>query len=123
MKKKDMLCDMFDRQTGFMNLLKDHDRLTEWPVDLTTKMGQRLIKEYIFSTIEELAEASFTLKNRTHKLTDDRELDFDHFKEELIDAMSFLMEVWILSGLDYTQFYDEYIRKNNIVVERLNKGY
>jgi hypothetical protein len=53
---EDMLEDMFERQTAFMEELRRNDKLPEWPVDLTTKPGQRLIKETIFNTIEELAD-------------------------------------------------------------------
>lgn len=119
----DKLEDMFQRQSAFMEMLRKHDRLPEYPVDLTTKPGQRLIKEQIFNMIEELAEASFTLKNRNHKLTDDRSFDIDHYKEELGDALAFFMEVCILSGFTANEIFEEYKRKNQVVTERLISGY
>ena len=119
----DMFEDIFERQTKFMEELRDNDKLTEWPVDLTTKPGQRLIKETVFNLIEELAEASFTLKNRTHRVTDVRMLDIGHYKEELGDAMAYLIEVCILSGFTPEEMYEEYKRKNKIVSERLKSGY
>lgn len=119
----DSLHDSFDRQTKFMNLLKDNDRLPEFPIDITTKQGQRLIKECIFNLTEELFEASYTLKNRMHRLTDDRKIDFDHYKEELGDAFAYFIEVCILSGISAEDLIGEYRRKNQIVRERLEKGY
>lgn len=97
--------------------------MTEFPVDLTTKPGQRLIKETIFNMIEELAEASFTLKNRVHRVTDDKTLDFEHYREELGDALAYFLEVCILSGVGPKELHDEYCRKNKIVTERLKNGY
>ena len=119
----DMFVDIFDRQKVFMEQLKDNDILPEYPVDLTTKGGQRLIKEFIFNTIEELAEASFTLKNKAHKVTDDRKVDLDHYKEELGDALAYFVEICILSGFSAKEIYEEYNRKNGIVQKRLETGY
>ena len=120
---KDMLEEMFLRQKEFMELLREHDILPEWPIDLTTKPGQRIIKEYIFNMIEEIAEASFTLKNRVHKLSNDGQVDFEHYKEELVDALSYFMEICILSGISEHELFTEYCKKNAIVKERLESGY
>lgn len=106
-----------------MSMLVEHDKLPEYPVDLTTKPGQRLIKECVWNMVEELAEASFTLKNRQHKLSDDTDLDFPHYLEELGDAFAFFLEVCILSGITAEQLYEEYSRKNAAVKKRLQDGY
>jgi hypothetical protein len=106
-----------------MELLKDNEKMPEWPIDITSKPGQRLIKETLFNMIEELAEASFTLKNRMHRLTDARVLDVEHYKEELGDALAFFMEACILSGISPQDLYNEYCRKNEVVVNRLKNGY
>lgn len=119
----DKLEQMFEMQKSFMDELYRNDKLPEYPVDLRTKNGQRLIKEQIFNMIEELAEASFTLKNRTHKLSDDRSFDLDHYKEELGDAFAYFMEVCILSGITHAELYEEYKRKNSIVFDRIRNGY
>jgi hypothetical protein len=123
MADKDRLEDVFERQTEFMELLRQNDRIPEWPVDMTSKPGQRLIKETIFNMCEELFEASFTLKNRMHRLTDARLVDIDHYREELGDAFAFFLEVCILSGVTPQDLYDEYVRKNAVVKERLQRGY
>ena len=119
----DKLEQMFNIQTAFMEELRDNDRLPEWPVDLSTKPGQRLIKEMIFNTIEELAEASFTLKNKMHKISDDRAIDIDHYKEELGDTLAYFIEICVLSGFTANEIYEEHKRKNSIVSERLRNGY
>lgn len=119
----DQLDEMFARQIAFMEDLREADKLPEFPVDLTTKPGQRIIKEAIFNMIEELAEASFTLKNRVHRVTDDKTLDFNHYKEELGDALAYFLEVCIMSGIAPSELYDEYCRKNQVVADRLKNGY
>jgi NTP pyrophosphatase (non-canonical NTP hydrolase) len=119
----DMLEKAFMLQREFMDMLVEHDKMPEYPVDLTSKPGQRLIKECVWNMVEELAEASYTLKNRQHKLSDDRELDFAHYKEELGDAFAYLIEICHLSGISAEDLYDEYRRKNAIVKERLSNGY
>lgn len=119
----DKLEDMFKRQVEFMEMLRQNDKLPEYPVDMTSKPGQRLIKETIFNLCEELFEASFTLKNRVHRLTDARLYDRDHYREELGDALAYFLEVCILSGFSPQEIYEEYCAKNATVRERLQKGY
>jgi NTP pyrophosphatase (non-canonical NTP hydrolase) len=119
----DKLEKAFILQREFMDLLVENDKLPEYPVDLSTKPGQRLIKETVWNMVEELAEASFTLKNRMHKLSDDSVVDFEHYREELGDAFAFLMEVCLLSGISATDLYEEYRRKNQVVRQRLQDGY
>jgi NTP pyrophosphatase (non-canonical NTP hydrolase) len=118
-----MLYDVFKRQEEFMELLRVNDKLPEWPVDLTIKPGQRLIKETAFNLSDELHEAMATLKNKQHRLTDDRTLDFAHYKEELGDAFAFFIEICILSGINADDLYEEYCHKNKAVKERLARGY
>lgn len=119
----DMLYDAFRRQEDFMEQLRLADKLPEWPVDLTTKPGQRLVKETVFNLSDELHEATATLKNKMHRVTDDRTLDFAHYKEELGDAFAYFLEVCILSGIDAGSLYEQFCRKNREVGERLRRGY
>lgn len=121
--KKDRLDEIFDKQESFMDDLCAHDRLPEFPFDLTTKPGQRLIRETILNLIEELMEASFCLRNKMHRLTDVRVMDREHYKEELGDAFAYFVEVCILSGISPDELFAEYCRKNQIVKERLKNGY
>jgi NTP pyrophosphatase (non-canonical NTP hydrolase) len=122
-KKDDRLAVMFSRQREFMDMLKDADKMPEYPVDMTSKPGQRLIKETTFNLIEELFEACYTLKNRMHRLTDARVFDFEHYREELGDAFAYFMEVCLLSGISDQDICDEFLKKNAIVKERLRRGY
>lgn len=122
-ENNDMLEACFERQKKFMNELLSHDRLPEYPVDLTTKAGQRLLKEVMFNMIEEMMEASFTLKNRMHKLSDDKKVDIEHFIEEIGDSFAYFIELCVLAGLDAKKLNAEHERKNKIVFDRLRNGY
>jgi hypothetical protein len=119
----DKLDKIFVKQQEYMDMLVEHDKFPEYPVDLTTKPGQRLVKEIAFNMIEELMEASFTLKNRQHKLSEDTAVDFEHFREELGDALAYFIEIMIVCGITPEQLYEEYSRKNMIVKQRLLDGY
>ena len=119
----DKLEDMFDRQKNFMNILISADKMPEYPIDLTSKYGQRQIKEMVWNLVEELAEASFTLKNRMHRFTDHTDMDFEHYREELGDALAFFLEICIFSNISPQELYEEYCRKNQVVKQRATDGY
>jgi hypothetical protein len=119
----DKLEKAFIKQREFMDLLVEHDKFPEYPVDLTSKSGQRFVKECVFNMIEELMEASFTLKNRQHKLSEDSAVDYEHFREEIGDAFAYFIEVCHLCGITAEDLYAEYSRKNLIVRQRLQSGY
>lgn len=119
----DRLKDIFHRQNELMDLLILGDKLPEAPVDITSKSGQRLIKELIFAMIEEMAEASFILKNRSHRFTDHTDVDFGHFKEELADALSYFVEICHYAGISADELYKEYCLKNTAVKKRVKDGY
>lgn len=119
----DTLKDAFRRQRELMDMLIIGDKLPEAPVDITSKGGQRLIKELIWAMVEEMAEASFILKNRSHRFTDHTDVDFAHFKEELADAFSYFVEICIYADIDHKELYSEYCRKNRAVKDRVKSGY
>lgn len=119
----DALEDIFRRQECTMEELRLRDKCPEWPLDITTKGAQRLIKENIFNACEELFEASYTLKNKAHRQTDVRVIDRAHYVEELGDALAFFLEVCIFSGITPQELYEEFCRKNALVIERIKAGY
>lgn len=114
---------IFRLQEENMRVLESRDVLPSWPIDLTTKQGQRMIKEIINDCHGELWEATYTLKNKLHKQEDDRSFDRDHYKEELMDALAYLIETCILSGFSGDEMYEEFKRKNKVVRKRFEDGY
>jgi hypothetical protein len=119
----DTMKDAFRRQTELMKALIAGDKLPEYPIDITSKYGQKLIKELIWAMVEEMAEASFILKNRSHRFTDHTDVDFAHFKEELADAFSYFIEICIYAGINHDELFSEYCRKNHVVKQRVIDGY
>ena len=119
----DKLEQIFQKQAELMDKLIMNDKLPEAPVDVTSKSGQRLIKELIWAMVEEMAEASFILKNRSHRFTDHTDVDYAHFKEELADAFAYFIEICIYAGLGPDELFQEYAAKNAIVQKRVKDGY
>ena len=114
---------MWAKQEEFMDLLEENDILPPWPIDPTTKQSQRMLKEIAGEMHGELWEATYTLKNKAHRLTDDQSFDRAHYVEELGDVLAYFMELCIMSGISPDEMYDEYVRKNGIVKERFEDGY
>ena len=92
------------------------------PIDLHDRMGQARIRELIRRTVEELFEASHTLKNSpwkgSHVLTDE-----DHFYEELADALHFFIELCIAVGLDAETLHKVYFKKSEVNKFRVKSNY
>ena len=119
----DRLDEMFKRQKQLMDMLILADKLPEAPIDISSKHGQRQIKELTWAMVEEMAEASYILKNRAHRFTDHTDVDFGHFKEELGDALAYFIEICIFAGISPTELFDEYCVKNAVVKKRVKDGY
>lgn len=119
----DMLEVIFDKQRKLMDELVFHDKLPDYPVNMSSKHGQRLIKEMIFACVEELCEASYTLKNKVHRMSDARDVDLAHYREELGDSLAYFIEICLLSGMTASDVFSEYKRKHDIVMERIKDGY
>ena len=123
MSYSDRLAEIFVRQRTFMDALREHDKFPEFPVDMTTKQGQRLVGECSWNLIKELAEANVTLKNKMHRLTEASDFDREHYVEELVDTLSFFIELCIMSDIGADELHSGYVKKNAEVHRRLEEGY
>lgn len=119
----DSLVDIFRRQKEFMDMLVMADKLPEYPIDITTKHGQRMLKEINGELVGELYEAMYILKNKSHRFTDHTDVDFEHFREELGDALAYFVEICAMAGITPEELYAEYCRKNAFVKKRAKDGY
>lgn len=93
--------DIVRRQTILMEQYKLIEQWhVSWPLDLNSKESQLLIKDMLARTVEELAEGfeSFLLGN------------MDNTFEELADALHFLTEAFILSGIKFGEWYDPILK-------------
>jgi NTP pyrophosphatase (non-canonical NTP hydrolase) len=121
--QSDKLENMFKRQKELMDQLVMSDKLPEYPIDISSKHGQRQIKELTWAMVEEMAEASYILKNRSHRFTDHTDVDFAHFKEELADALAYCIEICVFAGISHNELFEEYCIKNAVVKKRVKDGY
>lgn len=91
---KDMLADIFNKQRQLMEKYHKIEKANglliceEIPVNLNDPKGQLRLKDFFWRATEEVGEALEAL---------DKE-DYDHFYEELADALHFLVEACILAG-------------------------
>jgi len=92
------------------------------PIDLHDRHGQVRVRELIRRCVEEMVEASHTLKNspwkQSHVLT-----DIDHFCEEIADAFHFFIELCISVGIDSDDLYSLYFKKSEVNLFRQRSAY
>ena len=43
--------------------------------------------------------------------------------EEVVDAFNYFLSVLVLMGIDAPEFYEAYVKKDNIIHDRLKNGY
>ena len=91
-------------------------------VDLNTCHGQQILKDYMWRVTEEIGEAANCLKSKPWKqseiLTDEV-----HYKEEIIDALHFFIELLILSGFTAESVYELYFKKQEVNKFRIRSKY
>lgn len=120
----DKLQKMFDQQEAFMRLLQKKRNFPEFPVDVLSKGGQKLVKDISYECADELHEARQHLKNsKSHRVTEIKTFDRDDYIEELVDAQHYLFEIVIASGITIEEFFDAYMEKGRINTDRINDGY
>jgi hypothetical protein len=78
------------------------ENLPQYPVDLNSRPGQRLLKDFASRFIEELAEAHESLSNAQLAIESNEKKEameyLAQFNKELADSHHFLMELLIYSG-------------------------
>ena len=97
--------DMFALQQLLVDHYTNIEKLPEAPVDLNTKVGQDLVKDFTGRIIEELGEGfeSYLLMLdmfHTGQRSEDMIPHLQNFNEEISDALHFWLELMIFSGYD-----------------------
>lgn len=120
----DQLSMMWDQQVEFMNLLREKRGFPEFPTDITSKKGQQFLEGISFHLMKELFEAGQHLKNsKSHRATEITEVDFDAYKEELVDVLHLFFEMCIASGITKQALFEAYIDKGDVNTQRIKNGY
>ena len=128
-KKIDMLKKIFTRQHA---LLRKYQKIEgknlphvvpdKVPVEINSYLGQDQIRQRFFWAIVEIAEALDCLKNKAWKQTM-IEVDVDHYREEVADALHFFVEGCILSGITASDLFSLYMRKSEVNLFRQRSKY
>ena len=122
----DKLHEIFRLRNTFMHMLQEKfpDAYPEWPVDLSTKKAQVTCRETALKGVEEMVEALQHLKNwKPHRKTEMPEIDREEFLEEIVDAFNYFLSLIILIGVDVNEFYDAFLKKDEIIRSRIIEGY
>jgi len=120
----DKLESMWNQQESFIKLLQEKRNFPKFPVEISSKEGQKFLKDLSYECMHELFEAIQLLKNsKNHRITDVSEIDFEKFKEELSDSFHYFIEICIVAGISADDLYESYTKKGNINVDRINNGY
>lgn len=120
----DKLREMWIQQEAFMKLLQKERSFPNYPVDPTSKFGQKFLKGITHECMHELFEANLLLKNsKDHRVTDVTEFDRDSYVEELVDALHYFFEIAILSGVSLDELHRAYMKKGQVNIERIEGGY
>jgi hypothetical protein len=123
----DKLEDIFIKRKDFMNLIQKKfpdSYPRNWPVDISKKSSQKILRETALKGVEEMFEALQHLKNwKSHRETNMPEINKEEFLEEIVDAFNYFFSLIILSGVDVNEFYNAFNKKNEIIIRRLEKGY
>ncbi len=115
---------MWDQQSKFMKLLQKERSFPTFPVDITSKYGQKIIKDISHDCMHELFEAVHLLRNsKNHRKTEITKFDREAFLEELSDVLHFFLEICILSGITLDELVKAYVDKGNVNTKRINDGY
>lgn len=115
---------MWKHQYEFLSVLVEKGKLPPYPVDVTTKQGQQVIRDLIRDAADELHEARLTLKNsKSHRSTEVQEFDRDHYIEEIVDCIKFCLGALIYAGVSQNDFIKVFCKKTAINQERQKAGY
>jgi len=122
----DRLSEIFELRQSFMKELKKKfpESYPAWPLTLHQKSDQQFCRDMALRGVEEMFEALQHLKNwKPHRETEVREFDNDKFLEEIVDAFNYFFSLIILTGSDENDFYEAYLKKDEIIRERIREGY
>ena len=123
---KDRLTELFELRESFMKSLEAARPGTypEWPVNIREKKSQQILRDTALKGIEEMFEALQHLKNwKPHRSTEIQDFDKEEFLEEVVDAFNYFLSVLALVGVDQDDFYEAYLKKDQIIRDRISNGY
>ena len=98
--------------------------------EMNEKEISAYIKEMMLWTNDEMSEALHELKyakgwSKKYNSWSDEETHQknENFKDEIVDAFHFFMNIMIPAGMNADELFDRYLKKNKINIERQETGY
>ena len=122
----DKLESMFSLRERFMRAIQEsHPEIyPEWPVDVSKKKNQQILRDTALKGVEEMFEALQHLKNwKPHRDTENPEFDREEFLEEVVDAFNYFLSLLVLTGVTAEELYSAYAKKDEIIHDRLRNNY
>lgn len=122
----DKLDLIFALREKFMKALNETGRETylDWPVDLSDKASQQLLRDIALRGVEEMFEALQHLKNwKPHKTSEDPAFNREEFLEEMVDAFNYFFSMLVLVGVDPEELFEAYTKKDQKIHKRLQGDY
>jgi NTP pyrophosphatase (non-canonical NTP hydrolase) len=118
---------MFQKRLNFIIKMQKErpGSYPSFPLDLKEKKSQQACRDLALRGVEEMFEALQHLKNwKPHRITNiPEEVDRDAFLEEIVDALNYFFSLLIVVGIDEDELHKAYLRKDEIIRERLLSGY
>ena len=99
----DLMKAMFDKQMQLAIKYQDSEKmgnlLKETATNVDTANGQKWIKDFAWRVTEELCEAKEAYEFMQEEIRNDKRKDhYQHYLEEVIDGLHFLIELTLISG-------------------------
>ena len=117
---------MFELREEFMKAIAqaNPEIYPTWPVELTDKKSQQVLRDTALKGVEEMFEALQHLKNwKPHKKTEVSEFNREEFLEEIVDAFNYFLSLLVLTGVTSDELFQSYVKKDGKIHERLKNGY
>jgi len=123
--RPDRLQEIFTLREEFMREIADkRGAYGTWPVDISQKKSQQLVREVTLKGVEEIFEALGELKNwKNHRLSENTSFNRELFLEEMVDSFNYFTAALILLGVDSEEFFEAFLKKDVIIHKRLEEGY
>lgn len=125
-QSNDRLEEIFRLREEFMQSIVDKlpGYYPEWPIDVSKKQSQTVLRDSVLRGVEEIFEALGHLKNsKPHRETEITQFEKEEFLEEIVDAYNYFFTTLVLLGISSDDFHKAYKRKHNIILDRLKEGY
>ena len=120
--------NMFLKRLEFINEMKATipGSYPVFPLDMSKKESQQVCRDLALKGVEEMFEALQHLKNwKPHRQTDLSEevVNKDEFLEEIVDAFNYFFAMLIVTGFNQNELYEAFLKKHDIIINRLKDGY